>query len=80
MTNTATMYLTDKTGKRFWVTHCGAGYSAGEERNLRGHLARIKEGHKAYANVQIDRDSARFVYEGPAAPTVDEIAAWIEGI
>jgi hypothetical protein len=75
--STATLYLTDKTGERFWETHCGVGYSSGEEHNLRGHLARIKAGHKAYANVPIDRESARFVYEGPPAPTADEIASWL---
>lgn len=76
--STVTLYLTDKTGARFWVTHCGAGYSTGEEHNLQGHLARIKAGHKAYAKCAIDRESARFVYEGPPAPTVAEIAAWLE--
>lgn len=72
-----TLYLTDKTGKRFWLTSCGDGYSSGEEANLRRHLAAIKAGHPSYAKVGIDAESARFVYEGPAAPTVDEIAAWI---
>lgn len=60
---TVTMYLTDKTGKRLWETHCGAGYSGGERRNLEGHLARIKAGHKAYAKVEIDRESARLIDE-----------------
>lgn len=71
------MYLTDKTGKRFWNTICGFGYSSGEEHNLKAHLARIKAGHKAYAKCEIDRESARFVYEGPPVPTADEIAAWL---
>jgi hypothetical protein len=66
MSNTVSLYLTDKTGKRFWNTSCGEGYSSGEEHNLRGHLARIKSGHKAYANCGIDRETAQFVYEGEA--------------
>lgn len=66
MSNTVNLYITDNTGKKFWNTSCGAGYSSGEEHNLRGHLARIKEGHKAYAKCGVDRESARFVYEGEA--------------
>jgi hypothetical protein len=78
MNATVNLYLTDNTGKKFWNTSCGAGYSSGEEHNLRGHLARIKAGHKAYANVQIDRESARFVYEGEALDmSPDAIAAWL---
>ena len=64
MSNTVHLYLTDKTGKRFWNTSCGAGYSSGEEHNLKAHLARIKAGHPAYAKCGIDAATARFVYEG----------------
>ena len=63
---TVTMYLTDKTGKRLWVTHCGYGYSAGERRNLERHLWAIQAGHKAYAKVEIDRETARLVDENDA--------------
>jgi hypothetical protein len=78
VSDTVTLYLTDKTGKRFWETRCGAGYSSGEEHNLRGHLARIQAGHKAYANVGIDRESARFVYEGEVVDiSPDAIAKWL---
>jgi len=73
-----TLYLTDSTGKRFWETHCGTGYSSGEENNLKRHLAMIKAGHKAYANVAIERESARFVYEGSEPDLSPEaIAAWL---
>jgi hypothetical protein len=75
---TITMYLTDKTGARFWETHCGAGYSSGERHNLRQHLARIKEGHKAYANCKIDRETARFVDANDDVDLSPEgIAAWL---
>ena len=78
MANTVHLYLTDKTGKRFWNTSCGAGYSSGEEHNLRGHLARIKEGHTAYATCGVDRETARFVYEGEAIDlSPDAIAKWL---
>jgi hypothetical protein len=60
---TVHLYLTDKTGKRFWNTSCGAGYSSGERHNLKAHLARIKAGHPAYAKCEIDRETARLVDE-----------------
>lgn len=79
MNATITLFLTDKTGKRFWQTHCGAGYSSGERHNLQAHLARIKSGHKAYANVGIDRETARLVEEGQDVDcSVEAIAAWIQ--
>jgi hypothetical protein len=79
MSDTVHLCLTDKTGKRFWNTSCGAGYSSGEEHNLKGHLARIKAGHKAYANCGIDRESARFVYEGTEMDMSPEaIMAWLK--
>jgi hypothetical protein len=77
MSETVRLYLTDKTGKRFWNTSCGLGYSSSEEANLKRHLAMIKASHPAYAKCEIDRESARFVYEGPPVPTVDEIASWL---
>jgi hypothetical protein len=61
MNNTINLYITDKTGKKFWNTSCGAGYSSGERHNLKQHLARIKEGHKAYAKCGVDRETARLV-------------------
>ena len=77
---TITIYLTDKTGRRFWNTTCGAGYSSGERHNLQGHLARIKSSHKAYANVGIDRESARLVEEGEAVDlSPAAIMEWLTG-
>lgn len=72
-----TLFITDKTGKRFWETHCGLGFSSGEEHNLKAHLERIKTRHRAYAAIAIDPDSARLVIEAPPAPSIDEIAAWL---
>jgi hypothetical protein len=62
------MYLTDKTGKRFWNTACGASpYSyAGEKNNLLRTLAGIQAGQPQYAKCNIDRESVRFVFEGAA--------------
>lgn len=75
---TVTLYLTDKTGTRFWETHCGLGYSSGEEHNLKRHLAYIKSGNPAYAKCKIDAETARFVYEGEAVDlSADAIAAWL---
>ena len=79
MSATVHIYLTDKTGKRFWNTSCGAGYSPGERHNLQRHLAMIKAGHPAYAKVAIDRETARLVDEEmdglDMSPTA--IAAWL---
>jgi len=75
---TITMYLTDKTEARFWVTYCGAGYSSGERHNLERHLAMIKSGHKAYANVEIDRETARLVVPSDELDLSPEaIAKWL---
>ena len=78
MTNTITLYFTDKSGGRHWNTICGAGYSSGERHNLAGHLARIKARHPAYAKVDIDPETARIVEEGERVDLSPEaIAAWL---
>ena len=79
MNTTVNLYLTDKTGKRFWETLCGAGYSSGERHNLQRHLAAIKSGHAAYAKVPIDRESARLVDESEGVDLSPEaIMEWLK--
>ena len=36
----ATLYITDKSGKRHWCTTCTYGFHQGEQRNLERHLSR----------------------------------------
>lgn len=55
------IYITDKTGKRFWNTNVTDEWSQGERKNLNRHLAAILAGNKAYAKVGIDRATARIV-------------------
>lgn len=59
MSNTVELYITDKTGKKFFKTSCGAGYSSGELHNLQIHLkyARLHPKHYAF----LDIDTARVV-------------------
>lgn len=57
------IYITDKTGKKFWNTSVSAAWSIGERRNLTRHLNQIKAGNPAYAKCAIDRDSACIVEE-----------------
>lgn len=53
----ATIYITDKSGKAYWRTHCGYGYHDGELHNLQRHLAYVKAGRSK----SIDAASARIV-------------------
>lgn len=56
------LYITDKTGKRFWNTTVSAEYSNGERHNLQRHLAGIKRRAPAYAGLA-DPETARLVEE-----------------
>ena len=59
----ANLYITDKTGRKRWNTHCGYGFHEGEQRNLQRHLDNLKARHPAYAKVDIDLESAKLVLE-----------------
>jgi hypothetical protein len=48
------LYITDKTGKKFFNTSVSVAWSHGERNNLNHHLQAIKAGNKAYANCKID--------------------------
>lgn len=39
MKDTTYLYITDKTGKKFFRTTCGTAYKESERRNLQRHLA-----------------------------------------
>jgi hypothetical protein len=53
------IYITDKTGKKFWNTSLSAEWSKGEQRNLQRHLDAIKSGDPAYSKCNIDAATAR---------------------
>jgi deoxyribodipyrimidine photolyase len=55
------LYITDKTGMRFWNTNVAAGFAQGERNNLERHLCRIKAGEAGYGFV--DAASARLMEE-----------------
>lgn len=57
------MYITDKTGKIGWRTHCAYGYHAGEQRNLTRHLNLIASKNWAYSRCGWDAESVRLVIE-----------------
>jgi hypothetical protein len=45
------LYITDKTGNKFWNTSVSAEWSQGERNNLNRHLQAIKNGNRNYAFV-----------------------------
>lgn len=55
------IYLTDKTGKRFFKTSIASSWAQGELRTLNRHLMLAKKGVKGYAF--IDAETARLVQE-----------------
>ena len=55
------IYITDKTGRKFWNTNVSACYSNGERKNLKRHMRNIKSGSPAYARIGIDSESAHIV-------------------
>lgn len=57
------IYITDKSGKKFWNTLVSFAWADGERRNLKRHLTAIKANHPAYKDCAIDSQSARIVEE-----------------
>jgi hypothetical protein len=55
------LYITDKTGNRFWKTTVTTDYAQGERNNLQQRLTQIKNGNPAFAF--IDSESAQIVEE-----------------
>jgi hypothetical protein len=55
------LYITDKTGRKFWRTHVTNAYSLGERHNMANRLQAIKTGNPSFRFV--DADSARIVEE-----------------
>ena len=69
------IYITDKTGAKFWNTSVSAEFSLGERNNMRKRLDSIKSHAKGFEF--IDADTAVIVTVGEYAdmPTDDIFAA-----
>jgi hypothetical protein len=52
------IFISDKSGKKFWNTSVNFLYSRGERHNLERHLASIRARHPAYSKCGIDAESA----------------------
>jgi hypothetical protein len=76
------IYITDKTGKKFWNTSVAAGYAQGERNNLKRHLAAIKSGHRAYTKCGVDAASAALVEECDDALDIsdDDLLAALDAV
>ena len=67
------IYITDKTGKKFFSTQASPMSTMSEIRNLTRHLEAIKAGSKFYAKVNIDQATAVLMLDGTQYKTVDDI-------
>lgn len=67
------VYITDKTGNKFWnETVCPSG-TMSAIRNLTRHLEAIKANNPAYAKVGIDSASAVLMLDGEPYQSIDDI-------
>lgn len=73
MSETTTLYISDKTGKKFWNTVCSTEFKAPEIRNLERHLCQAKNHPVVYSF--LDYDTARIYENGQPMMTDDELLA-----
>lgn len=67
------IYLTDKTGQKFFNTTASPMSTMSEIHNMTRHLDAIKAGNKAYSNVKIDKESAVLMLDGTPYQSIDDI-------
>lgn len=67
------IYITDKTGKKFFNTNASPLSTMSEIRNIKRHLDAIKAGNKFYANVKIDAQTAVLMLDGSPYQSIDDI-------
>lgn len=67
------VYITDKTGKKFFNTQASPMSTASEIKIISRHLEAIKAGTKAYDKVGIDKASAQLMLDGSPYISVDDI-------
>lgn len=58
------VYITDKSGEKFFNTHASPLATASEIKNISRHLEAIKAGHPSYAKCGIDRETATLMLNG----------------
>lgn len=67
------IYLTDKTGQKFFNTTASPMSTMSEIRNITRHLDAIKAGNQNYINVKIDKESAVLMLDGTPYQSIDDI-------
>lgn len=73
MNNWHNVYITDKTGKKFFNTSASPMSTMSEIRNLTRHLEAIKLGDESYARIGIDQATARLMLDGEPWQSMDQI-------
>jgi hypothetical protein len=66
------LYITDKTGKKFFNTQASPMSTMSEIKNLNRHMEAIKAGKKGYEFV--DRESAVLMLDGSPYQSIDSIS------
>jgi hypothetical protein len=64
------IYITDKTGRKFWNTNVAAGFASGERHNLERHLCCAKAGKRGYGF--LDAASVKIVEEADLSEMSDD--------
>lgn len=73
MDNWHNVYITDKTGKKFFNTSASPMSTMSEIRNLTRHLEAIKLGDEAYAKVGIDQATVKLMLDDEPYQSMEEI-------
>ena len=67
------IYITDKTGEKFFSTQASPMATMSEIRNIKRHLEAIKSNSPAYAKVKIDQASAVLMLDDKPYQSMEEI-------
>lgn len=67
------VYITDKTGQKFFNTQASPMSTMSEIRNLTRHLDAIKANSNQYAKVGIDSETAVLMLDGEEYKSIDSI-------
>lgn len=67
------IYITDKSGKKFFNTTASPMSTPSEIRNLQRHLVAIKANDKGYTNVQCDPFTAVLMLDGSPYMSLDNL-------
>ena len=67
------VYITDKSGKKFWNTMVDPTGVMSEVRNLTRHLEAIKANHHSHQKVGVDKGSVKLMIDGNEYLSMDDI-------